>query len=151
MNLKKFKQKNPQKTGIAIFTIVCVLLITGVFFYTSFASFETHDEFNIIKGTVESNGDVYFAYYVDDELTYTMPLQNSGYIFDEEKSSCTNEAKVTWNYSEWFPEVRNLTETRTKCTLHFKKTKTVDTVLGKLEVYEYTPDFRYGSRQIRSL
>ena len=141
MKLEKYKQRDPKKTGIILFTVVCVLLIAGVFFYTSFASFETHDEFNIIKGTVESNGDVYFAYYVDDELTYTMPLQNSGYIFDEEKSSCTNEAKVTWNYEEWAPLVNNLTETRTKCTLHFKKTKTVDTVLGKLEVYEYTPDF----------
>ena len=84
---------------------------------------------------------MYFAYYVDGELTYTLPLQNSGYIFDEEKSSCTNNAQVKWNDSEWFPEIRNLGETRTKCKLYFKKTKRVNTVLGELEVYEYTADF----------
>ena len=53
MKLEKYKQRDPKKTGIILFTVVCVLLITGVFFYTSFASFETHDEFNIIKGTVD--------------------------------------------------------------------------------------------------
>ena len=31
--------------------------------------------------------------------------------------------------------------TRTKCNLYFKKKKTVNTVLGNIEVYEYTPDF----------
>ena len=141
MKLKKFKQRDPKKIGITVFTIVCVLLIAGVFFYTSFASFETHDEFNIIEGTVQSNGDVYFAYYVDGELTYTLPLQNNGYIFDEEKSNCANGATLEWDNSKWAPLVTNLTETRTKCTLYFKKTKTVNTVLGELEVYEYTPDF----------
>ena len=94
-----------------------------------------------MHGTVQDLGDVYFAYYVDDELTSEMPLQNSGYVFDEEKSSCTNNAHVTWNYNEWFPEVRNLTKTRTKCTLYFEKTKKVNTILGELEVYDYTPDF----------
>ena len=94
-----------------------------------------------MHGTVQDLGDVYFAYYVDDELTSEMPLQNSGYVFDEEKSSCTNNAHVTWNYNEWFPEVRNLTKTRTKCTLYFEKTKKVNIILGELEVYDYTPDF----------
>ena len=141
MKLKRFRQKNFKKIGIIIFTLLCIFLITGIFFYTSFANFETYSEFNIIKGKVESNGDIYFVYYVDEQLVFDMPLRNSGYIFDEENSSCTNNAYVTWNYSGWFPEVRDLTQTRTKCTLYFKKTKTVDSVLGKLEVYEYTPDF----------
>ena len=37
MKLEKFKPKDPRKTAITIFTIVCVLLVAGVFFYTSFA------------------------------------------------------------------------------------------------------------------
>ena len=73
MKLEKFKQRDPKKMGIILFTVVCVLLITGVFFYTSFASFETHDEFNIIKGTVGSNKDLYFAFYVDNEISGKMP------------------------------------------------------------------------------
>ncbi len=46
MKLEKFKQKDPKRMGISIFTIACVLLIAGVFFYTSFASFETKQDFN---------------------------------------------------------------------------------------------------------
>ena len=145
IKLEKFKQKNFKKMGIFIFAGICIIFIAGVFFYTSFASFEVKEEFNIIKGTVQDLGDVYFAYYVDNELVSNMPLQNGGYVFDEEKSSCTNNANVTWNYSEWFPEVRNLTQTRTKCTLYFKKAKKVDTVLGEIEVYTYTPDFTKSS------
>ena len=141
MKLEKFKQKSFSKIGIILFTVVCVLILAGVFFYTSFATFHTKAEFTIMHGTVQDLGDVYFAYYVDDELTSEMPLQNSGYVFDEEKSSCTNNAHVTWNYNEWFPEVRNLTKTRTKCTLYFTKAKKVNTILGELEVYDYTPDF----------
>ena len=37
MKLKRFKQRDPKKIGITIFTEICVLLIAGVFFYTSFA------------------------------------------------------------------------------------------------------------------
>ena len=72
MKLEKFKQRDPKKIGITIFTGVCILLIAGVFFYTSFASFETHDEFNLIKGTVGSNKDLYFAFYVDNEISGKM-------------------------------------------------------------------------------
>ena len=93
------------------------------------------------NGEVEDLGDVYFAFYVDNELVSEMPLQNSGYILDEESSSCTNNATVTWDYTNWEPDIHNLTKTRTKCTLYFTKTKKVQTVLGELEVYEYTPDF----------
>ena len=113
MELEKYKSKNPKKIGIILFTIVCVLLVAGV----------------------------YFAFYVDNELVSEMPLQNSGYILDEENSSCTNEASVTWDYTNWEPRIHNLTKTRTKCTLYFTKTKKVNTVLGEIEVYEYTPDF----------
>ena len=139
MKLQKYKQKSFSKIGIIVFTVTCVLLVAGVFFYTSFASFQTKEEFNIIKGTVQDLGDVYFAYYVDGELVSELPTQNSGYVF--ESSSCTHDATVEWDNSKWAPLVTNLTQTRTKCTLYFKKTKKVNTVLGELEVYDYTPDF----------
>ena len=121
MKLEKFKQRDPKKIGITIFTVVCVLLVAGVFFYTSFASFETHDEFNIIKGTVESNGDLYFAFYVDDEISKTMPQKGEGYVLDKEKTNCTKGASVEFNENDWSVKVLNMTETRTKCTLYFRK------------------------------
>ena len=103
MKLEKFKQKDPKKIGITVFTVVCILLVAGVFFYTSFASFQTQEEFNIIKGTVQDLGDVYFAYYLDDEITLNAPEKGSQYVFDQANSSCTNGASVRWNYEEWGP------------------------------------------------
>ena len=138
MKLEKFKQRDPKKIGITIFTVVCVLLVAGVFFYTSFASFETHDEFNIIKGTVESNGDLYFAFYVDDEISKTMPQKGEGYVLDKEKTNCTNGASVEFNETDWSVKVLNMTETRTKCTLYFEKEppKAIDVILAKGETDE---------------
>ena len=56
MKLERFKQRDPKKIGMIIFTVACVLLIAGVFFYTSFASFEVKQDFNIINGTVGDPG-----------------------------------------------------------------------------------------------
>ena len=72
--------------------------------------------------------------------------KNTGYVFDEEQSNCTNGVTPDWNHSTWTfrgnYENYNATDyTRTKCNLYFTKTKTVNTVLGDLEVYTYTPDF----------
>ena len=140
MKLEKFKQRDPKKIGITIFTVVCVLLVAGVFFYTSFASFETHDEFNIIKGTVESNGDQYFAFYVDDEISKTMPQKGEGYVLDKEKTNCTKGASVKFNETEWSVKVLNMTETRTKCTLYFKKETIEDVILAKADPAEIAYD-----------
>ena len=146
MELEKFKQKDSNKMGIIIFTVACILLVSGVFFYTSFASFQTQDEFNIINGTVQDPGDIYFVYYVDNEITFDLPEQNSGYILDTENSNCTNGVIPNWNHSTWefegdYTNYDSSTNKQTKCSLYFVKTKTVETVLGELEVYDYTPDF----------
>ena len=146
MKLERYKQRDPKKIGITIFTAVCILLVAGVFFYTSFASFQTHDEFNIINGTVQDPGDIYFAYYVDNEITFDLPASNSGYILDTENSSCTNGVIPSWDNATWtfhgdYTNYNYDTTRRTKCTLYFKRPKTVSTILGELEVYDYTPNF----------
>ena len=146
MKLEKFKEKNSKKKFIIIFTISCILLLAGVFLYTSFAVFTEDKNFNVINGTSQDPGDIYFAYYVDGEITRDMPSQNSGYLFDEEQSNCTNGVIPSWDNASWsfVGNYSNYTKTdysRTKCNLYFTKTKTVSTTLGDLEVYTYTPDF----------
>ena len=147
MKLEKFKEKNNRRKFIVIFTLCCVFLLAGVFLYNSFASFTEEKEFNVINGTYQDPGDIYFAYYVDGQITRDFPKQNTGYIFDEEQSNCTNGVIPTFDNSSWTFEANyskyNATDyTRTKCNLYFKTgTKTVSTVLGGLEVYTYTPDF----------
>ena len=100
MKLEKFKEKNPKKTGIIIFTVACILLVAGVFFYTSFASFEVKEDFNIINGTVGDLGDLYFVFYVDGVISKNMPQKGEGYTLDTEKSTCNNGASVEFNTSE---------------------------------------------------
>ena len=146
MKLEKFKEKNAKKKFIIVFTMCCIFLLVGVFLGTSFASFTEDKDFNVINGTAQDPGDIYFAYYVDGQITRELPKQNTGYIFDEESSNCTNGVIPTFNNSTWeftakYSSYRATDYTRTKCNLYFVKTKTVSTVLGDLEVYTYTPDF----------
>ena len=121
MKLEKFKQKNPKKVGIIIFTVACILLIAGVFFYTSFASFEVKQDFNIINGTVGDPGDLYFAFYVDDVISKTMPQKGEGYVIDQEKTTCNNGASIEFNTDDWSIKVLNMTTSRIKCTLYFRE------------------------------
>ena len=147
MKLEKFKEENNKKTFIVIFTVCCILLLAGVLLYNSFAVFTEEKEFNVINGTYQDPGDIYFAYYVDGQITRDLPKQNTGYIFDEEQSNCTNGVVPTFDNSTWkftadYSNYNASDYTRTKCNLYFKTgTKTVSTALGDLEVYTYTPDF----------
>ena len=45
MELERFKEKNKKRTFIILFTVGCVFLLAGVFFYTSFAVFTEGKQF----------------------------------------------------------------------------------------------------------
>ena len=68
MRLKRFKEKDNKRIGIIVFTLVCVLLVSGVILYRTFAIFEVKTNQNVIKGTVQDPGDIYFAFYKDDQI-----------------------------------------------------------------------------------
>ncbi len=147
MRLKKYHEKKTKNMYILLFASLSILLVAGVLFYKSYAYYEEAKDFDVINGTVEDPGDIYFAYYIDGEISREMPAQNTGYTLDETKSNCNNNVTVTWDNASWEAKVNHknysaTTNTRTKCTLYFNKTsKTVATALGNLEVNSYTPDF----------
>ena len=147
MELKKYKNRNKRKPYVILTIGFFLILISGYFFYQSYALYEESKNFDVINGTVEDPGDIYFAYYIDGVISRNMPLQNTGYTLDESKSNCTNGVKINWNHSTWqgitdYTSYSATTNTRTKCTLYFNKTsKTVKTTLGNIEVNSYTPDF----------
>ena len=64
------------------------------------------------------------AIYINDEETNTIPSKDSGYYYDWEKSSCTNGADINWDSISWSPVVRNMSEYKTRCELHFTTTYT---------------------------
>ncbi len=146
MKLEGFKENTKKKIIVISFAVLCLLLIAGVYLYTSYAFYEETKNFNVINGSVEDPGDLYFAYYVDGKVSRTMPSKNTGYTLDTTKSSCDNGVTVDWDYSKWkaniyYENYAATDKTRTKCTLYFNKTaKTVKTALGNIEVNSYKPD-----------
>ena len=147
MKLEKYKEFH-RKRKIIYSLVGLILLSLGIFlFYQSYAFYEEKKNFDVINGSVEDPGDIYFAYYIDGVISRNMPLQNTGYTLDEAKSNCNNGVIPTWDNASWEAKVNHknysaTTNTRTKCTLYFNKTaKTVKTALGNIEVNNYTPDF----------
>ena len=67
-----------------------------------------------------------------------MPQKGEGYVIDQGKTTCTNGASVEFNTSDWSIKVLNMTKSRTKCTLHFKKyiPPAAETILAKGETDE---------------
>ena len=135
MKLERFKEKNPKKKFIIIFTVCCVLLLAGVFLYTSFAIFTEDKQFNVINGTYQDPGDLYFAVYIDGQITNTFPSKDSGYTLDTTQSSCTNGATVSWDNNTWsalvnFSNYSAGNMSRTKCTMYFKEATFADTILA---------------------
>ena len=126
MKLKKFKEKNPKRTSIIIFTLICILLVSGVMLYRTFAIFEVKTNQNVIKGTVQDPGDVYFAFYYDGSIQKDMPDKDEGYVLDEEKSYCgvtgTNDDNIKVTLTEDYQiRIDGVTTSRTKCNLYFTK------------------------------
>ena len=130
MKLEKYKQRNPKKIGIAVFTIACVLLIAFVFIYSSFASFQTNETRTFINGNVVDPGDLYFAFYVDGVISSTIPKKGEGYVLDKEKTICTNGASIDFDTDDWSIKVLNMTEAHTRCTLYFKEETFADILLA---------------------
>lgn len=147
MELKKYIDKNKIKSYILIIIGFFLISFGSYLFYQSYALYEEAKEFNVINGNVEDPGDIYFAYYIDGEISREMPRQNTGYTLDEEKSNCNNGVIPTWDNAGWkfigdYHNYNGTVKTRTKCNLYFNKTsKTVSTVLGNIEVNSYSPDF----------
>ncbi len=121
MELRKFKEKNPKKVGIILFTITCILLISGVILYRTFAIFQVDTTQNMIEGNIQDEGDIRFMVYVDDVLQKDVPSKESGYSLDTSTSYCENGDLISWNDEKWSVELKNISTTKTKCYLKFKQ------------------------------
>ena len=126
LKLQKFKETNTKRKVIVTIIILSVLLLSSIYLYNTFAVFTEEKHFNVIKGTVSDPGDIYFAYYVNNTITRSMPKKGTGYTLDTEKSTCTNGVVPTWDDDTYSAilnfEGYNATDyTRTRCELYFKK------------------------------
>ncbi len=110
-----------------MFTITCILLITGVILYRTFAIFEMNDNFNVMNGNVQDMGDMEFAFYIDGSLSKTVPEKKEDYSLDTLSSKCidmiTKEqiSNVSWDDENWEVKIKGVNSTKTKCYLYFKQ------------------------------
>ncbi len=72
--------------------------------------------------------------YINNEKVDSLPTSEENYILDEEQSTCTNEAKPTWDESDWSLVVNNLNKSGTDCSLYFKNKPTSKDVLDNLGI-----------------
>ena len=127
MKLERFKEKDNKRIGIIVFTIVCIMLVSGVILYRTFAIFEVRTNQNVINGNVQSMGDLEFAFYKDNEIVKEVPKKDEGYSLDTSSSYCKDLlndkqiSNVNWDYDNWEVRVKNVSTTKTKCYLYFKK------------------------------
>ena len=130
--IEKYVDKSVKRRKTLLISISVIVLISVSFLiYKTFASFTESAEFPMMKGKVDyfGNSDIYFAFYKgDDEQLDTMPVKDNaeGLAFDH--AECDNGANVEWNSEEWGPVVKNLSKSKTKCSLYFDK-------LGEVELY----------------
>ena len=74
-----------------------------------------------IKET-KNNKNIELAIYINEEETNTIPSKESGYYLDIEKSTCTNNAIIQFDTNTWSPVIKNMSEYKTRCELHFGST-----------------------------
>ena len=137
LKLQKFKETNNKRKIIVMVTFFSILVLSCIYLYSSFAVFNEEKHFNVINGEIQDPGDIYFAYYVDNEITREFPSINSGYTLDMEKSNCTNGVSINFDDSNWqvnlnYKNYKAIDNTRTRCTLFFKKTFIRDLIVESL-------------------
>ena len=144
MKLERFKERDNKRIGIIVFTIACILLVSGVILYRTFAIFEVKTNQNMINGSVQSMGDLEFAFYKDNDIVKEVPSKEEGYSLDTSSSYCVDllngeqVSNVSWNDERWSIELKDITTTKTKCYLHFKK------IYKEEELHGAIPDLMNG-------
>ncbi len=120
MKLSQYKEKKKSKK-IIIVAVAIIFLIGGMILEKTFANFKVQKSFKVMEGNFiyEGSGDVMFAFYKDNQEVTSIPTLEEGYVY--EKSECNNKASIEWNNSKWAPLVTNLTMSKTKCDIYFKK------------------------------
>ena len=137
--MKRFKEVDTKKRMIFISMIGVILIVSAILLYRSYAIYQEQQEFDVIKGSVPeymSEYDVNLAVTIDGNLSKIFPSKDSGKSVSS--IECNKGASASWDYKNWMIQVKNVTETRTKCQVHFV-TKYHDSVLNGAD-----PELRDG-------
>ncbi len=144
MRLERLKNNKKKMIYIVFSSFIVILVLLGLLLFQSYAVFTEEKHFNVINGTVSDPGDIYFAYYVDNEITRNIPSKGSGYTLDTEKSNCTNGVSISFDNYHYavitnYEGYNTSDYTRTRCDLYFKKLNiSLVDYIKELSVYDNT-------------
>ncbi len=129
MKLEKYVDKSKKKRKVVFISLgVIVLISVSLLLYKTFASFTENVEFPMMKGKVDyfGNSDIYFAFYQGDKELEEMPAKDNkeNLVFDH--GECDNGASIIWDSETWGPMVKNLSKSKTKCSLYFKEKSSIE-------------------------
>ena len=142
--------KNHRKEVIGGLIVISVIGILA--FNLTKAKYQNIEDIKLVEGNINYKPydfKMMAMYQSDDGTNYTEinKMPESGYVINEEKSYCTinnvdkdNSAKL---YTDKYGQhvIENISK-NDKCYLYFdRNTEIVSTVLGNIEVNNYTPDF----------
>ena len=124
MKLEKYVDKSVKRRKTFLISISVIVLIgVSLLLYKTFASFTESAEFLMMNGKVDyfGNSDIYFAFYKGDKELAEMPQKDNteNLVFDH--GECDNGASIVWDNEAWGPIVKNLSNSKTKCSLYFKE------------------------------
>ena len=144
MRLERLKNNKKKMIYIVFSITIMILVLLGLLLFQSYAVFTEEKHFNVINGEVTDPGDIYFAYYVDNEITRNIPSKGSGYTLDTEKSNCTNGVSISFDNYHYavitnYENYKANDYTRTRCDLYFKKLNiSLVDYIKELSVYDNT-------------
>ena len=100
------------KKGKIIAISITVIMLISVINILTFTKYE-----KILKDKEIDNLDI--AFYKGNEKVNDMPTKDNseGLVFID--GECDNGASIEWNKEQWAPLIKNLTKSKTKCTLYF--------------------------------
>lgn len=142
MNFKKFYNSSECFNRILIGLVICLIGISVILFYRSYAIYEESKSFDVIGGSVPNQDyDVKISYYIDDgnkRFVSSIPDGNQWKV----DVTCDKGAEGDWNYDTWRLEVTS-TLSNTKCNLTFMPYQSVLEEYGINEMVRETGDGLY--------
>ena len=72
------------------------------------------------------NKNVFISFYNGSKKINEMPIEDNeeNLVFDH--AICDNGASIEWNEEEWSPLIKNLSKSKTKCSLYFRQSSAID-------------------------
>ena len=92
--------------------LISIVFLIGILNILTFTSYE-----KMLINNNDENIDI--AFYKGNEKIDEMPSKENseGLVYID--GECDNGASIIWNKEEWAPLIKNLTKSKTKCTLYF--------------------------------